>query len=204
MVRTALKDSPTKRRLLDAAQQLMLANGFGATTLEEMCDKAQVTKGGFFHYFDSKEALGKELLQRFCAQGQQLHASFCGREQDPLKRVFNYIDGAAAIAKDPVLSKGCLLGTFAQELSDSMPGIRQVCAKGFCEWKEQFAKELALAKARYAPRASFRPEELAEHLIVILEGSLILGKAQRDRRVVERNLKHFTRYLKTLFGTKEK
>ena len=64
-MRTAQTHSPTKEKLLEAAQQLMLAKGFPATTVDEICEAAGFTKGSFFHYFESKEHLGKEVLDRF-------------------------------------------------------------------------------------------------------------------------------------------
>src|SRR3989338_3643231 len=99
MVRTAQSDSPTKDRLLDAAKRLMLAKGFAATTVDEICEGAKLTKGSFFHYFESKDQLGKVLLERFCAEGQQMHEACCGAETDPLKRVYNYIEGTIALSK---------------------------------------------------------------------------------------------------------
>jgi TetR/AcrR family transcriptional repressor of nem operon len=192
-------DTPTKQRLLDAAQQLMLAKGFGATTVDEICEAAKLTKGSFFHYFESKDHLCKELLERFCASGEQLHGSLCGTESDPLKRVFAYIDGIIACSTDPTMNQGCLLGTFAQELSDTHPQIRSVCAKGFDAWAKQFGQELAQAKAAYAPRASFDPKELADHFIALLEGSLILAKARQDPETIGRNMRHFRNYVKGLF-----
>ncbi len=199
MARTALIHSPTKERLLDAAQSLMLADGFSATSVEDICAKAKVTKGSFFHYFESKDVLGQVLLQRFCEAGDQLHRSLCGTERDPLKRVYNYLDGMIRLSKDPVMGKGCLLGMFTQELCDSSPAMRQQCATGFEAWAVHFGEELARAKARYAPQASFHPKELAEHLIAIMEGSLIVSKAHGSRQVIAQNLRHYKRYLQTLF-----
>ena len=196
---TAKETPATKARLLDAAERLMVAKGFAATTVDEICEAAKLTKGSLFHYFQSKDQLGQELLRRFCANGERLHRGFCGKERDPLKRVYAYVEGASKLLQDPS-TQGCLLGTFAQELCDTNPQIRQACAEGFEGWAKQFGEELARAKARYAPRASFNPAELAHHFIAILEGSLILGKATKDMRVGTTNLRHFKAYLKTLFG----
>ena len=130
MAKTASPELTTKDKLLGGALELMLAKGFAATTIDEVCERAGVTKGGFFHYFQSKDQLGKEVLERFCVSGRNLHEAFCGRETDPLKRVYRYIDGAIAMAQDPAMSRGCLLGLFAQELCDTNPQIRQACADG--------------------------------------------------------------------------
>lgn len=199
MPRTAQADSPTKRKLMDAAQELMLEKGFAATSVDEICTQAEVTKGSFFHYFDSKDDLGRQVLERFCASGHALHGQLCKGQADPLKRVYSYIDGLMAISQDPA-NKGCLLGLFSQELCDTNPEIRETCCKGFDAWAVQFGEELAKAKARYAPKAAFRPKDLAEHLIAVLEGSMIMGKARNDMRVVSQNLKHFKAYVKSLFG----
>ena len=198
-MRTAQRDSPTKHRLLDAAQTLMLAKGFAATTVDEICERAKLTKGSFFHYFESKDALGKELLERFCASGAALHQGFCGSETDPLKRVYGYIDSAIKLAKDPAMNQGCLLGLFAQELCESHPEIRKACREGFEHWANAFGKEVARAKAAYAPRAAFDPHELAEHLIAVMEGAMILGKTKGNMKVVARSLRHFKAYVKSLF-----
>ena len=199
MVRTA-QHPPTKERLLDAAERLMVAHGFSATSVEEICREARLTKGSLFHYFESKEALGQAVLGRFCQSNARLHAGFCGVETDPLKRVYHYIDGVIKRSQGPSMSGGCLLGAFAQELCDSSPKIQSACEQGFAAWKGRFAEELAAAKARYAPKGKWSPEELAEHLIAIVEGSMILGKAEQDMRVVDRNLRHYKRYVEQLFG----
>lgn len=198
-MRTIQAPSHTKRRLLDAAQELMLAKGFVATTVDEICKAAKLTKGSFFHYFKSKDDLGRELLERFCADGQKLHQGFCGTDADPLKRVYSYLDNAAKMATDPSMNKGCLLGMFAQELCDRDPSIRATCEQGFGNWAKMFGQELARAKAKYAPRKTWDPTELAEHLIAVTEGSMILGKARKDMRMVAKGLRHFKAYVKSLF-----
>ena len=199
MTRTALEQPPTKEKLLDAAEQLMLAKGFAATTVDDICEAAEVTKGSFFHYFESKDQLGREVLERFCASGQKRHQACCGHETDPLKRVYSYIDNMIKMSQDPAMSNGCLLGLFSQELCDTNPQIRAACKKGFDDWTKSFGEVVAKAKATYAPRARFDPQGLAEHLIAVMEGSMILGKAKRDMSVVAQNLAHFKAYVRSLF-----
>ena len=198
-MRTAQVNSPTRTRLLDAAQRLMLAKGFAATTVDEICEAAKLTKGSFFHYFESKDELGKTVLERFCANGKQMLEAVYGGERDPLKRVYRQIEAVAMMSQDPKLGKGCLLGCFAQELSDTHPQIRAICCQEFDAWAKRLGQDLAHAKTQYAPKASFDPQELAEHFIAVVEGSLILGKAKRDMKVVAQNLRHFKAYVQSLF-----
>jgi TetR/AcrR family transcriptional regulator, transcriptional repressor for nem operon len=125
MAKTAKVSSPTKERVLDAAQHLMVSQGYEATLADEICEKAQLTKGRFFHCFRNKEHLGREVLKRFCASGAALHESLCGDEKDPLKRVYKYVDGAAKRILDQATPNSCLLGTFAQEMSETSATIRK-------------------------------------------------------------------------------
>jgi len=97
-------------------------------------------------------------------------------------------------------NKGCLLGSMAQELSDTYPEIRHICVKGFTQMAEVLQKDLTEAKAKYAPRAGFSARELADYFVVVLQGSMLLSRVKQDGRVKENSLKHFKAYLQSLFG----
>lgn len=192
--------SRARDKLLDAAQRLMLAKGYPATTIEEICAAAKLTKGSFFHYFESKEDLGKALLERDADSGPQTGGSAYRMEKrDPLERVYGYLDFSAQVYQGPRGRTGCLLGNFAQELSDTHPAIRSLCAKRFDEWAATFKRALDEAKARHRPKTTLDTQSLAEHFIAVLEGSLILGKAHRDMGIVRKNLRHFRHYLEMIF-----
>ena len=199
-MRTAQVQSPTKEKLLEAAQQLMLAKGFPATTVDEICETAGFTKGSFFHYFESKEHLGKEVLNRFyCSFQERIHQGSFRKKSDPLQRVYGYVDRFIEMSKDPELSSSCLLGNFTQELSDTHPEIRSLCAQRFAEWAATLRHDLDPAKKKYAPKAPFDTQSLAEYLIAVLQSSQILAKAKQDKGVVEQNLQHCKKYIKSLF-----
>ncbi|OAI52008.1 hypothetical protein AYO44_16810 [Planctomycetaceae bacterium SCGC AG-212-F19] len=193
-------DSPTKQKLLEAATGLMRAKGFTATSVDDVCDEARLTKGSFFHYFESKEHLGMEVAERFFAAKKEMFqtASF-RRKKDPLDRVFGYVDFLVEMAHHPDAGKGCLLGTFVQELADSHPKIRDVCAACFAEQCADLRRDIEAAKAAYATRGRWSPQSLAEHLVAILQGSLILAKAKQDPKVLADSLHHFKEYLKCVF-----
>ena len=201
-MRAPQADSPTKVKLLDAAQELMLAKGYTATSVEEVCQAAGLTKGSFFHYFEGKEQLGREVAQRFADSMQQLFESApFHQEKDPLDRVFGRVDFLIELSHRPRHgSPGCLLGTFAQELSATHPTIRSVCADCFDAVSRSFKQDLEEAKAKYAPRARWSPQSLADHLTAVAQGAMILAKARQDSTVMAESLTHFREYLKGVFA----
>ncbi len=201
-MRTAISDSATKVNLLETAQKLMLSKGFTATSVDEICEAAGVTKGSFFHYFRSKEDLGKAVLDHFMASMSKavLESPFF-KKNDPLQRIYGYVDFMIEISRDPERRSGCLLGNFAQVLSDTHPDIRSLCAKHFRWWAETLKHELDRAKTKGALKKSVDTKVLAEHFIALFEGSLMLAKTQQDIGIIERNLLNYKRYLKSIFAT---
>jgi len=200
-MRKAAADSRTKHKLLDAAEELMLSKGYTATAVDEVCAAAGLTKGSFFHYFEGKEHLGRLVADRFfSARKQQLLAAPFRQLKDPLDRLFGYLEFLIEMSRRAEAGKGCLLGTFVQELSDTHPKIRSVCAACFDEQASMLKRDLDLAKAKYAPRARWSTQSLAEHLIAVMQGAIIMAKAKQDRKAIEQNLVHFREYLKSVFG----
>lgn len=178
----------------------MLAKGFVATTVDEICATAGLTKGSFFHYFKSKEDLGKSVLDRFChVRLKLMQESPSQKKGEPLERVYGWVDFAINMSKSPLAKNGCLLGNFAQELSDTHPRMRSLCAQRFAEWAALLKQDLDDAKAKHLPKSRLDTGGLAEHFIAIIEGALILAKAKQDMGVVEESLTHFRGYLASLF-----
>jgi TetR/AcrR family transcriptional repressor of nem operon len=198
-MRIAQADSQTKLKLLDAAQELMLSKGYTATSVDDVCSAAGLTKGSFFHYFEGKEDLARVVAQRFYdAMRASVRVAPFLQLDDPLDRVFGFVDFLIAKSRNPKLANGCLLGTFVQELAETHPKIRSICAACFDEQAEWLQNDLEAAKKKYAPRARWSAQTLAEHLIAVAQGSIILAKAKQNRKVIEESLEHFKAYLKSI------
>ncbi len=198
-MRTPRTNPATKEALLETAQGLMLSKGYSATSVDDICTAANLTKGSFFHYFSNKEDLGKAVLERYVLSMFNLarNAPF-SKQSDPLQRVYGYIDFMIKLAKDPARRSGCLLGNFAQVLTDTHPEIRAQCAGHFKLWSDILKQELDAAKALYKVKG-IDTGTLADHFIALFEGSLMLAKTRQDVDVVANNLHHFKNYLKSIF-----
>ena len=194
-------NKPSKKEaLLNSAQDLMLEKGFVATSVDEICCSSETTKGSFFHYFKSKEELGKELVERFAQSVRGfMEEALLSAGDDPLDRVYALIDVFIKSSEHPEF-KGCLVGMFSQELSKTHPEIMAICTKSFEGATDIIKENLSQAKIKYAPKASFDADSLAEHFIAISQGSMIMMKAQQDRSIIKKNLMHFKQYLKYIFG----
>ncbi len=191
----------TKDRILNIARDLFLEQGFSATSVDKICQKAKITKGGFFHYFKSKEDLGKAVLGQFCESSYKVMeaACCCRKTPDPLERVFANLDCVIHYAKQTTGSKGCLIATFSQEMSQTHPAIQSMCVNGLRDWSGMLKEELKLAKQKYIPQSSLDVGSLADHCVSVVEGSQILAKATKNIKPIEESVGHLKNYLTILF-----
>jgi TetR/AcrR family transcriptional repressor of nem operon len=191
----------TKRKLLDAAMQLMLRQGFSATTVDQVCAEADLTKGSFFHYFKSKDEIGEAVLDHFFArQQQQFGEAKFNTLTDPLEKLHGLLDFITESVRGTSKTPGCLLGNFAQELAHTHPRIRAQSDDKFTRFAQSIQTMLREAKAKYCPKASFDPVGVAVMFVSLLQGSMLVAKARQDKALMVENLEHFRSYVETLFG----
>ena len=189
-----------RTRLLEAAMQMIRAQGYAATTVDDICQKAGLTKGAFFHHFRSKEDLAVAAAAHFSQMAGRLFGAAPYRElADPLDRLLGYIDFRTAILAGPVPEFTCLLGTMVQEAYDTHPAIRQACDTYIGAHAAEVAKDIAAAKSLYAPKAEWSAESLALYTQAVLQGAFILAKSKGGPEVARDCLAHLRRYLLQLF-----
>lgn len=187
MSRAADPDPTARYVLVKAATKLMLAKGYAATSLDEICAQAHLTKGSLFHYFESKEDLGLAVLEQYFSRVFSKLEEARAAHTDPLEKVCNCIDLLIVASQSYPLREGCLLGRFTQELSETHSRFRQRCADYFGRWRAVLQQDLEAA-CRATDHRHLDPRAFADYLLATLEGALILSRAQADHTVVARTL----------------
>ncbi len=200
------KKNTTLDNILNVAHNLFLSRGFSATSVDEICKNAKITKGGFFHYFKSKECLAKDVLKRFCSDSQDdmRQAGCCEKIEDPLERVFALLDGIPGHIAYKSKHRGCLITTFIQELSQTHPEIQNLCVKGLNKWASMLKNDLKLAQEKYAPNAKIDVNSLANYCVTVIEGAQILAKANGKSKTFDESIRHLKTYLTMVFKPKQR
>src|SRR5258707_11956369 len=89
----------TKERILEAAEEIMLQKSFHSVGLNEILSAVKVPKGSFYHYFQSKEQFGVELLKHYVADASAFKRKALlttELSEDPAERLAAYYDLAIA------------------------------------------------------------------------------------------------------------
>ncbi len=197
-----LAGEKARNKLLDAALTVLRQKGYAATTVDDICQAAEVTKGSFFHHFESKEALAIAAAGHFAARADGIFGAAAYRSlHDPLERVLGYIDFRIAMLRGPIFNFSCLLGTFVQELYETHPAIRAVAQQHMYEHINMLERDVSEARSLYAPQADWTPHSLALHMQSVLQGSVIFAKATGDPAVAAASLQHLRQYVSLLFDT---
>lgn len=190
----------SKVKFLDAALQVIRSKGYSATTIEDVCEAAGLTKGSFFHHFESKEDLALAAADHFAAMADRgFAAAPYQRAADPLDRLLGYVDFRGSILKGDLPDFTCLLGTMVQEVYDTHPAIRAACERHISAHAAAVARDVARAKRRYAPKAPWTSESLGLFTQAVIQGAFVLAKARHGPAVAAEALGHLRRYLETQF-----
>lgn len=196
----------TKQRILDAALRVFRERGYTATSVEDLCRASGVTKGAFFHHFESKEALALSALEYWNQVTGRLFASApYWQVVDPRERLLAYLNFRAELVKGELAEFTCLIGTLVQETFASHPNLQAACGAGIEAHVQSLLPTIQAAKDRYAPHAEWSAESLAFYIQTVLQGGFVLAKATRDSKVVLDAIRHLKRYVEQLLpqqGTK--
>ncbi|MDX9858015.1 MAG: TetR/AcrR family transcriptional regulator [candidate division Zixibacteria bacterium] len=195
-----MKSETAKERLISASLQLMLSRGYAATSVDDICSAAQVSKGSFYHFFKSKEELGLAMLDDFFRQSREatMAGSF-NQEPDPVKRLRGYLHFIEENA-ETFWEKGCILGNFANELSNTHPIMRERVSLILQRVTESMAERFAPIQQKYPDREELSAIRLAELLVSLIEGALVLSRAHDDWSYLTRALKGFRLYTESLLN----
>ncbi len=188
-----------RARLIAAGRSLVRHKGFSATSVDDLCVAAGVTKGAFFHHFPTKEALGVALVDDWTVTtGAMFAAHDYNDRDDPLDRVFAYLDLRRALLDQPMAEFSCVAGTTVQEVYETAPSIRDAAGRSIRSGADHVHAHLAKALARH-PLPGVTADSLARQFQVATQGGIILAKASNDPGQAREAFDHLERYLRLLF-----
>lgn len=185
--------------ILGAALGAFREHGYAATTVDDLCRAAGVTKGAFFHHFETKEAAALAAIEHWNAfTGRLFETAPYWQVTDPRARILAYLDFRAALVRGELPEFTCLLGTLVQETFASHPALRTACGASIDAHAATLTPTIEAAKAALAPDADWSAHGLARHIQAVLQGGFVLAKASNGPDAALDAIAHVRRYIEGL------
>jgi TetR/AcrR family transcriptional regulator, transcriptional repressor for nem operon len=173
----------TKERILDAAEELMLAKSFHSVGLNEILSAVKVPKGSFYHYFESKEQFGVELIRHYVSEGTTCKRRMLLSEEldaNPLERLLAFLNGSIAHLVEKDCKQCCLVLKLGIEVASMSDDMRAVLGEGMQEWRSIYEKVIREGQQKSVIRQELDPAATAALLHDYWMGAL-------QRMLIERS-----------------
>jgi TetR/AcrR family transcriptional repressor of nem operon len=203
----ATRANSSRERILATAELIILQKGYVGTSLDDILDKAAITKGGFFYHFNGKGELARALVDRYLEEDRKLFGSLQEQadsaSEDPLQQLLVFLQ----LLADGVIGKtevhpGCLAASFTYEIQQFDEGIRNSIAEGILEWRAMIARRLETIMQTRKPRIAVDLESLADMFTALLEGGIILARIFNSNDPLYKQVLLYRDHLQLLFDAR--
>jgi TetR/AcrR family transcriptional regulator, transcriptional repressor for nem operon len=198
------RGAETRTKILDVAQDAVLAKGFEATSIDEIVANAKITKSGFFYHFKDKNALARALIDRHIEVEDDLFDDLLGRakelSEDPLQAALIGLKLLAKLIEDmPGGHPGCVVATAAYQDRLFNNDVREANKRAVLGWRKRFRNLFDEVAAVYPPRDDVDLDHLSDMVSGVVEGGIIMSRAMGDPLITSQQVMLLRSYVKLLF-----
>ena len=198
------KGTDTRTRIMDIAQDAVLAKGFEATSIEEIVAAAEITKGGFFYHFPDKNALALALIERHIVVEDVLFDDILGRaaslSDDPLHGALIGLKLLAEILDDMEGGHpGCLVATAAYQSRLFNKEVHAANRRAVLGWRKRFRAVFDDIIKVYPLNDDVDLDDLADFVSTVVEGGITMAKSLGEPQITGAQVMILRSYIKLLF-----
>jgi AcrR family transcriptional regulator len=192
---------PTRDRLIDSARYLFWERGYAGTSMADLLDHAKVNSGSFYHFFESKEALLREVLEGylFALRPMIVDPAFATSD-DPVERIFAILAGYRERILITDSKYGCPLGRLALEIDPENRPAHALIAKNFQGWIGAVRECVEELEPRL-PRDTDR-DALATYVLAVMEGGVMLSRSYGSVEPFDRTVTQLRQHFRLLLTPK--
>ncbi len=193
------KTSDTREKLIGSARYLFWERGFAGTSMADLLAHAGVNSGSFYHFFESKEALLRAVLEMYL---QMLRPAVIdpaySKSEEPLERIFLILAGYRERILQTDCQYGCPLGRLALEIDPENRPAHRLIAENFRGWIG-YIRECIDAMRPRLPRGA-DAESLATFVLAVMEGGVMLSRSYRSVEPFDRAVAQLREYFRLLLS----
>src|ERR1700691_1228156 len=193
------KISDTRERLINSARYLFWERGFAGTSMADLLGHAEVNSGSFYHFFESKEALLRAVLETYLAALRPMvvdpaHA----QTPEPVARIFAILAGYRERILQTECKYGCPLGRLALEIDPENRPAHALIAQNFQGWIGAVRECIETLKGRLPKRTD--REALATYVLAVMEGGVMLSRSYASVEPFDRSVAQLREHFRLLLA----
>ncbi|BBX46143.1 ScbR family autoregulator-binding transcription factor [Mycobacterium cookii] len=177
-----VRSEATRRKILDAAVEVFTEVGFAAADRGAIIERTGMTKGAFYHHFDSMEALASAIID----EGAALVVTELGAMSDSFSPALENILHSTFITADLFASNKVV--RIAEQLTLAFGKFNDTAIAAYRHWIDAMTVEATRAIAEGDIRAELDPHMVSESIISATFGARVLGQTTSDDRDLVRRL----------------
>jgi TetR/AcrR family transcriptional regulator, transcriptional repressor for nem operon len=192
---------PTRDRLIQSARYLFWDRGYAGTSMADLLAHADVNSGSFYHFFESKEALLREVLTGYleALRPMVVDPAFATTDE-PVERIFAILAGYRDRILQTECRYGCPLGRLALEIDPENRPAHKLIAETFAAWIAS-VEECVLTLSPRLPR-SIDPHTLATFVLTTMEGGVMLSRSAGSVEPFDAAVRQLRAHFKLLLTAK--
>ncbi len=187
----------TKERILDAAEEIMLAKSFHSVGLNEILSAVKVPKGSFYHYFASKEQFGVELIRHYVGEHTERLRKYFEDESVPALERFaahwNMLIGK--MTECSCDSGACLVAKLSMEVATFSEPMREAMAEGLKAWRGIYEQTIRAGQADRSISKKLDPETAASIVQDTWQGAIQRTQVEKSVGSLRTAVKFLRSYL---------
>ena len=182
------RTSDAKEKLLDVAFQLIWDSSYGSVSVDQICERAKVNKGSFYHFYGSKADLAVAAYEDHWRQKQPNMDRIFSAQIPPLDRISGWCkyvyEGQKQKAAQFGRVCGCPYGSIGTEVATQDEKIRAKAEEILGRSMRYVENAIADAKREGSVEPGVDPKRSAEKILSLVMGSMIQAKIQNDVEVL--------------------
>jgi TetR/AcrR family transcriptional regulator, transcriptional repressor for nem operon len=193
----------TRDRLIESARYLFWERGFAGASMSDLLNHAQVNSGSFYHFFESKEALLRAVLETYLTalRPMVVNPAFA-QAQEPIERIFAILEGYRGRILQTECRYGCPLGRLALEIDAENRPAHDLIARNFQGWID--AVRECIEDAREALPEGTDPQALATYVLAVMEGGVMLSRSYGSVEPFDRTVAQLRHHFQLLLEARRK
>ncbi|MEO1054308.1 MAG: TetR/AcrR family transcriptional regulator [Bacteroidota bacterium] len=193
------KAENTRFNILTTAFNAIYQHGYQATSIDDIIEQTDVTKGAFYYHFKNKESMGVAVMLEVIYPG--LYKSLIEpleHSDDPIVDIYEVIERFMLDTTKHQIKFGCPTNNIIQEMAPLSESFRKPLLNTLKRWQETIAKALERGKSQGKVAEGVDADAASQFIVAGYEGARSLGKVFQNKTYYKQYLSQLKNYLESL------